>query len=143
MDYTNDLVAQQRPHSFNRRPSGGTPASEMFGFSVSENQFNVLLPAVSQSQAQDEEGLVDPRSTRLLRLAARRAEDQGTLVDGGVPATVIVNRDAQGILASGYCIDPVVSAISSQFFTHSFSAGPSDILNLQSVGSVHYCWNLV
>ena len=35
-------------------------------------------------------------------------------------------------------MDPVVSRICSPFFTHSFSASSSDILNLQSVGPVHY-----
>ena len=108
---------------------------------MSNNQFSILQTvqsAESQSQPQREEGLVDPRSTRLLRLAARRAEDQGTLAEGGVPATVTLPRDAQGTIASGDCVYPVVSEISSQFFTHSLSACPTDILNSQSGGNVHY-----
>ena len=85
MESTQDIVAQKGPHSLNRRLNGGISASEVFGFPVSSNQFNVLQtvqPAESQSQPQREEGLVNPRSTRLLRLAAQRAKDQGTLADG-------------------------------------------------------------
>ena len=96
---------------------------------MSDNQFNVLQPAVSQSQTQREEGLVDPRSTRLSRLAAQRAEDQGTLADGGFPATVTLHSDAHGTFTSGDCVDPVVSETCSQFLLHSLSACPSDILD--------------
>ena len=139
MESTSDSVAQKGPHSIKRRPSGGIFASEVFGFPVSNNQFSVLQtvqPAESQSQLQREEGLVDPRSTRLSRLATQRAEDRGTLADRGFLATVPVYRDAQGILASGYCVDPVVSETCSQFFTHSLPTYPSDILYSQSVGPV-------
>ena len=110
----------------------------MFGFPVAANQFRVLSPAESQSQLQREEGLVDPRSTRLFRLAAQRAEDRGTMADGGIPATVTLDRDAQGTFASGDCVDPVVSEFRSQFFSHFLSAYPPDILELQSGGNVQY-----
>ena len=60
------------------------------------------------------------------------------MADGEIPATVLLERDAQGNSISGTCVDPVVSRICSPFFTHSFSASPSDILKLQSVGPVHY-----
>ena len=97
-------MAQQKPHPVNRRPSGGTLANEMFGFPIAENQFNALQivqPAESQTQLQREEGLVDPRTTRRLREAAKRAEAQGILADGEIPATVPVDRDAQGTSISG------------------------------------------
>ena len=138
MNPTNDSMAQQRPQSFNHRPSGGNPASEMFGFPVAANQFTVLQFAEFQSQVQREEGLVDPRSTRHLRLAAQEAGNRGTMAEGEIPATVLVERDAQGNSISGSCVEPVASNVCSPFFTHSFSASPSDILKLQSVGPVHY-----
>ena len=80
---------------------------------------------------------MDPRSTRLFRLAAQRAEDRGTVADGGFPATVI-DRDAQGILTSGDCVEPIASRNCSQFFSHSLPACPPDILESQSGGNVHY-----
>ena len=111
MESTSDSVAQKGPHSIKRRPNGGLSISEVLGFPMSNNQFSVLQTvqtAEFQSQSLREEGLVDPRSTRLTRLAARRVEDQGTLAHRGFPATVLVFRDAQGTLASGYCVDLVV-----------------------------------
>ena len=75
MEPISDSVAQEGPRSFNRHLNGGNPVSAVFGFPVSENQFKVLQTAGSQSQTQREEGLVDPKSTRLSRLAAWRAED--------------------------------------------------------------------
>ena len=138
MEPTNDSVTYKGPQSVNHRPSGGNPASEMFGFPVSANQYTVLQPAVSQSQVQNEEGLVDPRSTRLSRLAAQRAEAQGTMADGEIPATVLIERDAQGTFVSDDCVDPVVSEFSSQFVSHSLPACPPDILESQSGGNVHY-----
>ena len=58
--------------------------------------------------------------------------------DGRIPATVSIDRDAQGTVVSAACVDPVVSEFRSQFFTHSLPACPSDILNLLSGGPVHY-----
>ena len=81
---------------------------------------------------------MDPRTTRHLRIAAQRTDDKGSLADVGMPAIVPINRNAQGTSISGTCVDPVVSRICSPFFTHSFSASSSDILNLPFVGSVHY-----
>ena len=95
--------------------------------------------AVSQSLVQNEDRLIDPRSTRLSRLqAARRAEDQETLANRGISNTVPVFRDAQGTFDSGDCVELVASEIRSQFFSHSLSACPPDILELQSGGNVHY-----
>ena len=133
MDSINDFMAQQSPQSMNRRFSGDTSVSEVFGFPIAANQFSTLPSIQSveiQCQLQREEGLVDPKTTRHLREAAKRAEAQGILADGEIPATVLVERDAQGNSISGTCVDPVVSRICSPFFTHSFSASPSNILNL-------------
>ena len=141
MDSTSGSLAPQGPQSFRSRPSGGNLPSEVFGFPIAENQFNALQtvkPAESQRQLQREEGLVDPRTMRYLRIAAQRTEAQGILADGEIPATEPIDRDAQGTSISGTCVDPVVSRICSPFFTHSFSASPSDILSQQSVGPVHY-----
>ena len=142
MNPTSDSMVQQRPHSVNQRPSGGTLASEVFGFPIAENQFNalqILQPAKSQRQLQREEGLVDPRTTRHLRVAAKRAEAQGILADGEIPATVPVDRDAQGTSISGTCVNPVVSGISPSFFVqNSFSASSPEILDLHTGGPVHY-----
>ena len=89
--------AQRRPQPSHRCPSEEIPASAVFGFPVSENQFNVLQYtelAVSQSRVQREDGLIDPRTTRLSRLqAARRADDQETLLDGGIFNTEPVISD--------------------------------------------------
>ena len=92
MDSINDFMAQQSPQSVNRRFSGDTSVSEVFGFPIAANQFSTLQSiqsAESQSQLQREEGLVDPRTTRHLREAAKRAEAQGILADGEIPATVL------------------------------------------------------
>ena len=97
MKSNSDPAAKRGPHSTIRRPSGGLPTSEVFGFPVVNNQFNVLQSnqiAGSPSQEQREEGLVDPKSTRFVRQAAQRTEDQGIVADGGVPATVTVLRNA-------------------------------------------------
>ena len=97
MKSTNWKAAQRRSNPFTRHPSEENPASAVFGFLVSENQFNVLHHsefAVPQSQVQREEGLIDPRSTRLSRLqAARRADDQGTMANGGIFNTVPLLSD--------------------------------------------------
>ena len=58
------------------------------------------------------------------------------MADGGLPATVTLFRDAQGTFVSGDCVDPVVSEISSQFFSHSLPACPPNILESQSSGNV-------
>ena len=114
-------------------PKTELPSNELFGFPVSSNQFNVLQPdqtAGSQSQEQKEEGLVDPRSTRLSRQAANRAEGQGTMADGKIPVTVSVLRDAQGIITSGSCVEPVASRNRQLFFPYSLSVSTPDIFEL-------------
>ena len=112
----------------------------MYGFPVLENQFNALQstePVVSQSQVQREDGLIDPRSTRLSRLqAAKRAEDQETLANGGSFNTVPLLNDEQGIVHTGEIVEPVSSGLQPAFLSHSLSTCPPDILESQSGGNV-------
>ena len=72
-------------------------SSLVFGFPMSENQFQFLQRselAESQSQVQGEDRLIDPRSTKLMKLkAARRTEDQETLGNEGVLHTVPLLTD--------------------------------------------------
>ena len=83
-------------------------------------------------------GLVDPRTTRHLRIAANRADDRGSQADVGSSATIPTYRNTQGILYSGKVVNPDVSGTSSQFFVNSFSASSSEILNVQFGEAVHY-----
>ena len=81
MDFPYDSVTQNSPYTVNRRLSGNTSVREVFGFPVSPNQFSTLQssqPAKTQCQLQREEGLVDPKTTRHLRIAANRADDRGS-----------------------------------------------------------------
>ena len=99
MNSINYFLAQQSPQSANRHFSGDTSVSEVFGFPIVANQFSTLQSiqsAESQSQLQREEGIVDPRTTRHLREAAKRTDDKGSLADGEIPATVTVPSNAQG-----------------------------------------------
>ena len=79
MKPTDGNATERRPNPSTRHPSEEVPSSAMFGFPVSENQFNVLQssePAVSLSREQRGDRLIDPRNTRLSRLqVATRAED--------------------------------------------------------------------
>ena len=142
MDLPHDSVTQNSPYTVNRRLSGDTSVSEVFGFPIAANQFSTLQssqPAETQCQLHKEEGLMDPRTTRHLRNAAQRTDDEGSLAYVGMPATVPKDRNTQGILYSGNVVNPVVSGNGSQFFVHnSLSASSSDILELQSVEPVHY-----
>ena len=142
MDLTRDSVTQNRPYTVNRHHSGNTSVREVFGFPVSTNQFSTLQSSQSaktQGQEQKGVGLVDPRTTRHLRRAAHRTDDKGSLEDVGMSATVLIDRNTQGNSTSETCVDPVVPGVSSPFFVYdSFSASPSEVLNLQSVGHVHY-----
>ena len=63
MKPTDGNATQRRPNPSTQRPSEEVPTSAVF-----ENQFNVLQlakSAVSQSQVQREDRLIDPGSTRL------------------------------------------------------------------------------
>ena len=142
MDFPKDSVTKNSPYTVNRRHSGDTSASEVCGFPIAANQFSVLQasqPAETQCQEQEDVGLVDPRTTRHLRRATHKTDDRGSLADVGSSATVSTHRNTQGILYSGSVVNPVVSGNDSLFFVqNSFSASPSEVLNLQSVGHVHY-----
>ena len=81
MDFPHDSVTQNSPQIVNRRLSGNTSVSEVFGFPIAANQFSILQasqPAETQCQEQEDVGLVDPRTTRHLRIAANRADERGT-----------------------------------------------------------------
>ena len=139
---TSGNVAPRRPNSPTRRPRAEIPSNSVFGFSVSENQFQSLQrsePAESQSKVQGEDRLIDPRSTRFSRLqATRRTEDQETLGNEGIFHAVPLFIDEQGIVTSGDCVEPVSSRLQPTFFPYSLSISRTDVLNLQSVGNVHY-----
>ena len=140
METQSDSVTGKGPQTSGRCPSGGQSASNVFGFPISANQFNILesnQTAEFQCPREEEVGLVDPRTTRHLRAAASRAEARGSQTEDSRPTTVHYSSDAQGI--SGTCVVPVTSEISSSLFVDdSFSASPVDILSLQSAGPVHY-----
>ena len=96
MDFPHDSVTQNSPYTVNRRLSGDTSVSEVFGFPIAANQFSnlqVSQPAKTQCQEQEDVGLVDPRTTRHLRIAANRADDRGRQVDVGSSATVPKHRN--------------------------------------------------
>ena len=132
METTRDDAAQRRSRSVDRQYSEDNPASE-YGFPVAVNQFASLQSAEEQSQSPRAVGLVDPRTTRHLRRAASRTVNREVGRTGDCSLPIQIDRDAQG---SGTCVDPSVSdEIRSQFFSHSLSVRPSDILN-QSVGPV-------
>ena len=67
---------------------------------------------------------MDPRTTRHLRIAAQRTDEEGSVADVEMPATVSIDRNTQGTSTSETCVDPVVPGISSPFFPYSFSASP-------------------
>ena len=81
MEFPRDSVTQNRPYTVNRRLSVDTSVSEVYGFPIAANQFSVLQasqPAETQCQEQDDMGLLDPRTTRHLRIAANRADERGS-----------------------------------------------------------------
>ena len=139
MDRKSDAVLQSGPQQTSRRYSD---ASNVFGFPTSANQFQVLetdqSATSSRSTEQRQEGLIDPRTTRQQRWAARGTEAQRTETERATAATVSV-ENAQGICTtSGSVINPGAIQNSSQLF-HSFSVGPSENFAVQSVGHpVHY-----
>ena len=82
---------------------------------------------------------MDPRTTRHLRIAANRADERGSQADVGRSATVPTHGNTQGTFYSGNVVNPIVSGNDSQFFVcESFSVSLAEVLNLQSVGHVHY-----
>ena len=132
--------APKRPTQPTHNPSSAIPSSSVFGFPVSVNQYQLLQDsrsAVSQSSRQNEDKLIDPRSTRLSRQqAARGTEEQGTLYTEGILNTVPPVNDAQGIFDSRDCVEPVASGNNHSFFPHSLSGSAPDFLESQSGGNV-------
>ena len=139
MDRKSDAVLQSGPQKTSRRYSD---ARNVFGFPTSANQFQVLeteqSATSSRSTEQRQEGLIDPRTTRQRRWAARETEAQRTETERAIDATVSLDN-AQGICTtSGSVLNPVAIEKSSQLF-HSFSAGPSENVAVPSVGpTIHY-----
>ena len=134
MDANSHSVTQNRPFVLNRRHSGETSVSEVFGFPLAVNQYSKLeanQTAEFQSSEQEEDvGLVDPRTTRILRRAALRTAEEGSMADVALSATVSLPfRIAQGNFYSGTVVNPAAREICSQnFVQHSFSACSPDIL---------------
>ena len=78
-ELNSDSVSQKRPHTNNRRLSGRMSTKSVLGFPLDANQFSTLdehQSAETQCQREEEVGLVDPRTTRHLRTAAIRAEEE-------------------------------------------------------------------
>ena len=137
MKSKSDSVPPVRPSPARRSNSGGESASEVFGFTVDENQFAVLQ-SEQIAASQREVGLVDPRTTRHLRWSAQRADDNEAKTKQAESATVQIERNTQGTSISGTRVDPGVSVHRSKFFDNSFPAYSPDILSQQSGGNVQY-----
>ena len=134
MDAHSDSMTQNRPLTVNRRYSGETSVSDVFGFPLAVNQYSTLeanhTAEIQSSEQEEDVGLVDPRTTRILRRAAKRTAEEGSLADVALSATVSSPlRIAQGNFYSGIVVNPVAREICSQnFVQHSFSACHPDIL---------------
>ena len=153
MERKNDAVLSSGSQAVIRRHSGTSVSKEVFGFQLSENQFQILnsdqTASYPRSTEQHQEGLVDPRTTRQWRWATRGTASQETKTEEALLATVSL-ENAQGICTtSGSVINPVAIQNSSQF-VNSFSAGPSETFAVPSLLLYHLldllyiiCWNLV
>ena len=93
MDRKSDAVLQSGPQQTSRRYSD---ASNVFGFPTSANQFQVLeteqSATSSRSTEQRQEGLIDPRTTRQQRWAARGTEAQRTETERATAATISIEN---------------------------------------------------
>ena len=82
MDANSDSATQNRPLVLNRRHSGETSVSEVFGFPLAVNEYNTLeanqTAEIQSSEQEEDVGLVDPRTTRILRRAAMRTAEEGS-----------------------------------------------------------------
>ena len=138
MERQSESVLSSGPQSSRRLHSGTSGSNAVFGFQLSENQFQILnsdqTVTSSRSTERQEEGLTDPRTTRQRRWSTRGTERQEMKTEEAPLATVYY-RSAQGTSSSGTFVNPDAIDNSSPF-VHSFFASPSDIL-LQSVGPVH------
>ena len=124
--------APKRPRQPTQVPSSEISSSSVFGFPVSENQFQLLQDsrsAESRRTEQVEERSKDLRSTRLSRQsAARETEEQGTSAAEGICYYVPPVKDAQGSLYYGDRVEPVASGSKHSFFPHSLSVSAPDFL---------------
>ena len=146
MDLSQDSVTSNSPSEVNRRRSGDTSAQSVFGFPLANNQFNVLETSQTagiqcqSSEQEEDEGLIDPRTTRALRIAALRADDRGNLADVPPTAPVPSLSSTQGMYYSGIVVNPDVPGICSQtlFVQNSFSACSPAVLSMQTGEPVQY-----
>ena len=142
MKSNSDVVLQSGPQSTRRRHSGTSVPSTVYGFQLSDNQFQVLnsnqTVTSPRSTEQHNEGLIDPRATRQQRWSTRGTANQETKTEEAQLATAQY-RTAQGTSSSGNFVNPVAVDYNSSQFVHSFSAGPSENVAVSSVGpTVHY-----
>ena len=112
MDRKSDAMLQSGPQKISRRYSD---ANNVFGFPTSANQYQILQSeqsaTSSRSIEQRTEGLIDPRTTRQRRWAARETEAQRTETEKATDATVSLDN-AQGICTtSGSVLNPVAIEI--------------------------------
>ena len=131
MDSNSDPVIPKEPHTSSRRVGGGKNVSEVYGFPIAVNQFAALQenqPAESQRSTHRGVGLMDPRTTRHLRWAAARTDNQEAKTKQAVSAIFPIENPAQEIFDNGTCVAPVAVGNSSQFIPYSFPASSSDIL---------------
>ena len=71
--------APKGPNQPTQRPKTEIPSSSVYGFPVSDNQFQLLQdsqPSMSTNQSQSQDRLIDPRRTRLARQQAARRTDE-------------------------------------------------------------------
>ena len=105
-------------HSSQNRPSSVVPTSEVFGFPIAVNQYNVLSEeqaALSSGQVQGYTSLVNPRTTRLHRLrAAQEAAARGdSTTEDILNMFTPVENDAQKLMYSGRAVESVTSELPS------------------------------
>ena len=142
MEREHDVVLSSGSQAVIPRHSGTSVSNTVFGFNLSENQFQILnsdqTASSPRSTEQNQEGLVDPRTTRQWRWTMRGTASQETETEEALLATVHY-RTAQGTSTSENIVNPVAVDYNSSPLFHSFSAGPSDSFAVHSVGpTVHY-----
>ena len=144
MDSVHDPIMRDSPHSADHRPHSERSAiNTVFGFPVIQNQFQSLQSAEFQSPGQREEGLVDPRTTRHLRQAARRAaEDQEALNAGNASFTIHLENPAQDIGTSDICVEPVQWGIRHNSF-QILLLPVHQTFCCSLVNLYNFCWEMV
>ena len=135
--------APKRLNQPSQRPRTEIPSRSVFGFPILVNQFQSLQEstyAVSTSQGQSEDRLINSRTTRLARQrAARRIAGQGTfgnVSNEGIFQTIPPGNDAQGIFDNGERMETVASTNKPKFFPNFLSVSAPDVLETQPGGNV-------